>query len=159
MASPSQQTLAVFELTEAILFYLESPVEIVRMQMVCCRWRDIITTSPLLQEACWYRPFSKLTAPGQPDNITSTNTSTNTSTSIAKGAEKHIWKLNPAFERVGMDLYTRNDPPQKHGHFSLQTRVYDKPGSWTTMLATQPPRTQVEFDIDCYHDDALEQTM
>lgn len=155
MASPSQQTLAVFELTEAILFYLESPVEIVRMQMVCCRWRDIITTSPLLQEACWYRPFSKLTAPGQPDNITSTNTST----SIAKGAEKHIWKLNPAFERVGMDLYTRNDPPQKHGHFSLQTRVYDKPGSWTTMLATQPPRTQVEFDIDCYHDDAREQSM
>lgn len=149
MASPSHLTLAIFELVEAILLHLEDPVEIVRTKRVCRRWRDIITTSPLLQEACWYRPFSKLAALGHQ----------NTSTSAAKGAERHIWKVNPAFKRVGMHVRICYGPSQEHGDFSLQTRVYDKPGSWTTMLATQPPRTQVELDIDCYQDDPQEQTM
>ncbi len=151
MASPSHQTLATFELAEAILLHLEDPVEIVRMKRVCRWWRDIITTSPLLQEACWYRPFSKLAARGHP-NISA-------SASAAKGAERHIWKVNPAFKRVGMYVRICYGPSQEHGDFSLQTRVYDKPGSWTTMLATQPPRTQVELDIDCYQDDPQEQTM
>ena len=149
MASPSHHTLAVFELAEAILFYLEDPVEVVRMQRVCRRWRDIITTSPRLQEACWYRPFSKRTSAVEPDNTTSTST--------AKSADEAVVKFNPVFYRFGMDGYT--DEGRELVGFSLETRVYDKPGSWTTMLATQPPQTQIEFEIVCHEDDMEDNTM
>jgi hypothetical protein len=55
-----------------------------------------------------------------------------------------VWRLNPVFDLLGFTIGVNRPgvPPterQEHGDFDLTQVVYDKPGSWTTMLATQPP--------------------
>ncbi|KAE8325656.1 hypothetical protein BDV39DRAFT_206778 [Aspergillus sergii] len=130
MPSSTEQTFSIYELAEHIFLQLNDQVEIISAQRVCRNWRDVIQTSPILQEACWYQ---------------SSNTGV------------HTWKLNPAFNRIGVSISKdighhkkAKDGLQEKGDFSLRERIYDTPGSWTTMLATQPPCQRML--VECYGD-------
>jgi hypothetical protein len=121
MQSPVNEVLGITELLEHILLQVDSIRDITRAQRVCRRWRSLIKDSQALQRACWYRPH------GEPD-----------------AADPREWRLNPVFASLGMSISEYHfSSPQAHvreeGGFDLTKRVYDKPGSWTTMLATQPP--------------------
>ncbi|KAE8340466.1 hypothetical protein BDV24DRAFT_164438 [Aspergillus arachidicola] len=137
MPSSTEQTFSIYELAEHIFLQLNDPVEIISAQRVCRNWRDVIQTSPILQEACWYQ---------------SSNTGVQT------------WKLNPAFNRIGVSISKNRgqheepkDGLQEKGDFSLGDRIYDTPGSWTTMLATQPPCQRML--VECYSDYSDDQTI
>ncbi|KAF7177307.1 hypothetical protein CNMCM7691_005197 [Aspergillus felis] len=134
MPSSAEQIFSIYELAEHIILQLNNAVEIIRAQRVCHNWRDVIQTSPALQEACWYR-FPD-TRDAQTRSISS----------------EQAWKLNPAFNRIGISISkdTANPGDQEQGGFSLEEDIYDKPGSWTTMLATQPPCQRML--IECYGD-------
>ncbi|KAB8217931.1 hypothetical protein BDV33DRAFT_131939 [Aspergillus novoparasiticus] len=139
MASSAEQTFNIYELAEHILLQLNNPAEIIRVQRVCRTWRDIIQTSSMLQETCWYQ--SSKTMDAQTRSISSEQT----------------WKLNPAFNRIGVSISEAKGQHeelkgglQEKGNFSLEERIYDKPGSWTTMLATQPPCQRML--VQCYSD-------
>ncbi|KAE8349050.1 hypothetical protein BDV28DRAFT_142033 [Aspergillus coremiiformis] len=146
MPSSAEQTFSIYELTEHIILQLDSPVEIIRAQRVCRNWRDVIQTSPGLKEACWYQ---------------SSNTRDAQTRSISG---EQIWKLNPAFNRIGVSISIDRgedrkliDGVQEMGDFSLEEAIYDKPGSWTTMLATQPPCQRMV--VECYGDYSGDETM
>ncbi|KAL6233912.1 hypothetical protein BDW75DRAFT_213662 [Aspergillus navahoensis] len=147
MPLPTQKTFGVYELTEQILLHLDDHLDIIRAQRVCRAWRNVIQTSPALQEACWYQPDTTEDAQMQP---------------VTAGGE--VWKLNPAFNRIGVsvskDTSTNADwvgQLQDKGDFSLEEQIYDEPGSWTTMLATQPPCQRML--VECYSDYSHDQTM
>ncbi|PKX90717.1 F-box protein [Aspergillus novofumigatus IBT 16806] len=133
MPSSAEQTFSIYELAELIILQLNNPVEIARAQRVCRNWRDVIQTSPALQEACWYQSNTR---DAQTRSISSEQT----------------WKLNPAFNRIGISISrdAAKGGDQDQGDFSLGEDIYDKPGSWTTMLATQPPCQRMLFE--CYGD-------
>lgn len=143
MQSSAEIVLGIHELLERIIMQLDCPHEIIRAQRVCRYWKAVIQNSPALPDACWYRHQSR-DACGQSDG-------------------RQMWKLNPAFNRIGVqvtvDEYPTSLPAerQEHGNFNLQERIYDKPGSWTTMLATQPPCKQIE--IECYSNYSMDETM
>ncbi|KAF7590874.1 hypothetical protein BBP40_002288 [Aspergillus hancockii] len=148
MLSFTEQTFSIYELTEHILLQLNDHVEIIRAQRVCRTWKDVIQTSPALQDACWYQPY----------NIRDAQTRS------ISGQQTQPWKLNPAFNRIGVSISkgTRDevhlaDRIQEEGNFSLEERIYDKPGSWTTMLATQPPCQRML--VECYGDYSHDETM
>ncbi|KAK3303797.1 uncharacterized protein B0T15DRAFT_401440, partial [Chaetomium strumarium] len=108
-------------------------------QLVCRRWRDVIQDSPALQEACWYQYLGEKL----PDGI---------------GQHPAAWRLNPVFNLLGVTI--GSDQPglsPEHGDFDLTKRVHDKPESWTTMHATQPPCQLME--IQCYGDHSGDETM
>ncbi|KAF7122596.1 hypothetical protein CNMCM5793_000621 [Aspergillus hiratsukae] len=137
MPSSAERTFSIYELAEYIILQLNDPVEIIRAQRVCRTWRDIIQTSPALQEASWYQSSSTRDAPAR---------------SISSG---QTWKLNPAFNGIGVSIskhtHKYGEPIaglQEKGDFSLEEDIYDKPGSWTTMLATQPPCQRMV--VGCY---------
>ncbi|PKY00001.1 hypothetical protein P168DRAFT_276928 [Aspergillus campestris IBT 28561] len=141
MSSTTEKAFSIYELSERILLCLDNYLEIIRAQRVCCTWRDVIQTSPALQGFCWYRP----------NNIKDTQTQS------ISGEEG--WILNPAFNRMAVSISKNETCGVLHdqGNFTLKERIYDKPGSWTTMLATQPPcqRMVVEFNGDYSDDDIL----
>jgi hypothetical protein len=146
MPSSAERTFSIFELAEHIIIQLNDPVEIIRAQRVCRTWRDVIQTSPALQEACWYQ---------------SPNTRDAQMRSISGG---QTWKLNPAFNRIGVSIskhtHKYGQPIaglQEKGDFSLEEDIYDKPGSWTTMLATQPSCQRMV--VECYSDYSGDETM
>ncbi|KAB8276122.1 hypothetical protein BDV30DRAFT_224516 [Aspergillus minisclerotigenes] len=140
MPSSAEQTFLVYELTENIILQLDNPVEILRAQRVCRRWRDLIQTSPILHVACWYQSSSKLKhAQTRP-------------ISDEKG-----WRLNPAFDQIGVPLPKAPGEDveligelQTKGHFMFEANLDDTPVSWMTMLATQPPCQQML--IECHRD-------
>ncbi|EAW19553.1 uncharacterized protein NFIA_026270 [Aspergillus fischeri NRRL 181] len=136
MPSSAEQTFSIYELAEHIILQLNNPVEIVCAQRVCRNWRDVIRTSPALQEACWYQSN---TGDAQTRSISSEQT----------------WKLNPAFNRIGVSISrdAAKGGDQDQGDFSLEEDIYDKPGSWTTMLATQPPCQRMLFECHSYYSD------
>jgi hypothetical protein len=149
MPSPRERTFNIYELTAQILLHVDSPIEIVRAQRVCKSWRDTIKTSPAIQAACWY-PASK---PGA-----------QSSSSVAPADETEPWILNPAFSRLGFTIAKDESDKvyaaagiQERASFSLEERIYDKPGSWTTMLATNPPMQRIL--IECYGDYSGDETM
>lgn len=146
MPSLAEQTFSIYELAEHMILQLNNPVEIIRAQRVCRNWRDVIQTSPALQEACWYQSSNTRDAQTRP----------------VSGEQK--WKLNPAFNRIGVsiskDTGTDGEPIdglQEKGDFSLEEGIYDRPGSWTTMLATQPPCQRMM--VECYGDYSDDETM
>ncbi|RHZ62491.1 hypothetical protein CDV55_101695 [Aspergillus turcosus] len=146
MPSLAERTFNIYELAEHIILQLNDPVEIIRAQRVCRTWRDVIQTSAALQEACWYQ---------------SSNTR-DAQTRTIRGEK--AWKLNPAFNRIGVSIskHTRQhgepiNGVQEKGDFSLEEGIYDKPGSWTTMLATQPPCQRML--VECYSDYSSDETM
>ncbi|KAK3986424.1 hypothetical protein QBC44DRAFT_402525 [Cladorrhinum sp. PSN332] len=128
--SPVDRAFGTYELLESILSHVGDvdPRDVIRLQLVSRSWNQIIRDSPALQEACWYRP--------QRD--------------IAGGASeiKGPWALNPAFMSLGFTLKQLKSRKQKQGDFDLKRRIYDKPGSWTKMLATQPPTKWIEIACD-----------
>jgi hypothetical protein len=134
MPSSAEQTFSIYELAEHIILQLNNPVEILHAQRVCRNWRDVIQTSPALQEACWY----------QSSNTRDAQTRLTSS--------EQTWKLNPAFNRISISISKDTTKPgdQDKGDFSLEEGIYDKPGSWTTMLATQPPCQRLL--VECYGD-------
>ncbi len=135
MQSSVKDVLGTYELLERIILRLGSIQDIIRAQLVCRRWRDVIQDSPAFQQACWYRSHGKDESRVQKNPAT--------------------WKLNPVFNSLRVSI-GRNRPGllpgdlHEHGDFDLTKRVYDKPGSWTTMLATQPPCRRME--VECYGD-------
>jgi hypothetical protein len=144
MPSPTEKVFSIYELTAQILIYIHDPVELVRTQRVCRAWRDIIQTSPALQAACWYQPRTQ--SPSETVD------------------ETQPWILNPAFSRLGFTISKDESNKvyaaggiQERADFSLEKRIYDKPGSWTTMLATQPPMQRIM--IECYGDYSGDETM
>ncbi|KAF9885217.1 hypothetical protein FE257_000577 [Aspergillus nanangensis] len=130
MPSAVRQAFGIYELIEQIILQLNNPVEIIRAQRVCRNWRDIVQASPALQEACWYQPSNTKNAETRSDS------------------GQQTWQLNPAFKCIGVSLPTTDTEAQ--GDFSLEKRIYDMPGSWTTMLATQPPCQRIA--VACYSD-------
>lgn len=150
MPSPAlAQTFNIYELTETILLHLPRPQDIILAQRVCRSWNSIIQTSPALQEACWYT--YKYPYRHTPKNQ-----------KFEEPTQK--WTLNPAFNSLGIcteDIpgFPKNRPfwLSGPGGFSLQRRVYDKPGSWTGMLATRPPTREVM--IVCYGDYSPDEDM
>ena len=143
MQSSVERVLGIYELTERIIRQLDCPVEIIQAQHVCRNWRDIIQTSPVLHEACWYRPRPhKRDAREQP---------------APAPAGRQTWKLNPAFNRIGVSVQLPPGEVQERGEFKLTELIYDKPGSWTTMLATQPPCQRIE--VECYGNYSGDETM
>ncbi|KAL3476200.1 hypothetical protein BJX99DRAFT_258714 [Aspergillus californicus] len=139
MLSPTVQTFTINELTEQILLHLPNPLEILRAQRVCRTWRDLIQTSPALREACWY------TYQEPPDSSDTTLSSQ--------------WTLNPAFSRLGFSISKDFTPDERQdrGDFSFKERIYDTPGSWTSMLATRPPVQRMV--IECYGNYSGDETM
>jgi hypothetical protein len=144
MPSSAEQIFSIYEITEHILLQLNDPVEIIRVQRVCRTWKDVIQTSPALQSACWY--------------------TRNAQTRSIPNQQTQSWKLNPAFNQIGVSL--SEDPiNEKHlagsiqekGDFSLEKRIHDTPGSWTTMQATQPPCQRIS--VECYGDYSGDETM
>lgn len=138
MPSPVQQVFGLYELTECIILQLNCPVEILRVQRVSRTWRDVIQNSPRLLDACWY--------PGRDAPEPSSG--------------RQTWKLNPVYNRIGVfgvSVQIRPDEIQEHGSFNLTERIYDKPGSWTTILATQPPCRRIE--VECYGNYSGDETM
>ncbi|GAQ05775.1 hypothetical protein ALT_3096 [Aspergillus lentulus] len=133
MPSSAEQTFSIYELAEHIILQLDNPVEIIRAQRVCRNWRDVIQTSPVLQEACWYQ-------------------SSTTDAQTRSISNEQTWKLNPAFNRIGVSISRdkAKGGDQDQGDFSLEEDFYDEPGSWTTMLATQPPCQRML--VECYGD-------
>jgi hypothetical protein len=148
MPSSTQQTFSILELTEHILLQLNDPVEITRAQRVCRAWRKIIQTSPALRDACWYQSYKAKDA----------------QTRSMPGQHTQPWKLNPAFNRLCVSI-SKDTTDEVHqlrgvqdrGEFSLERRIYDKPGSWTTMLATQPPCERML--VECYSEYSSDETM
>ncbi|KAL4749227.1 hypothetical protein BDW72DRAFT_204955 [Aspergillus terricola var. indicus] len=142
MPPPSEKAFSIYELIERILLQLDNYLEITRAQRVCRTWRDIVQTSPALQTACWYRFDSTNDTKKQPT------------------PGKQPWKLNPVFNRIGVSVSkddSRGVGLDDKGDFSLQERIYDTPGSWTTMLATQPPCQRMV--VECYSDYSGDETM
>lgn len=147
MPSSAEQTFLIYELTEHIILQLDDPVEILRAQRVCRRWRDLIQTSPVLHVACWYQSSSKLKhAQTRPIS------------------DEKAWRLNPAFDQIGVPLPKAPgedaeliDELQTKGHFMFEANLDDTPVSWMTMLATQPPCQQML--IECHRDYSGYQTM
>ncbi|KAE8139849.1 hypothetical protein BDV38DRAFT_269619 [Aspergillus pseudotamarii] len=146
MPSSVEKVFSIYELAEHIILQLNDPVEIIRAQRVCRSWRDVIQASPRLQEACWY-PLSNIRDADTPS---------------ISGEE--TWKLNPAFNRIGVSVSkdteeyrVPKDGLQEKGDFSLEEPIYDTPGSWTTMLATQPPCQRML--VECYGDYSGDETM
>ncbi|KAJ5771267.1 uncharacterized protein N7511_003318 [Penicillium nucicola] len=129
MESPIQRALGIYEILEQVLLQLNLD-EIIRAQQICSRWKNVIQTSPALEQACWYRPLKET---HQQDD------------------SPELVELNPAFNRLGVSIQKlTNGPKQETGDFDLKKRIYDKPGSWTTMLATQPPVRCIE--MECFSD-------
>lgn len=148
MPSSAEQTFSVYEITEHILLQLNDNVEIIRVQRVCRTWKDVIQTSPALQSACWYQPYK----------------TRNAQTRSISDQQTQSWRLNPAFNQIGVSISEDSlkeiplaDNIQEEGDFSLEKRIYDKPGSWTTMLATQPPCQRIS--VECYGDYSGDETM
>ncbi|KOC18624.1 hypothetical protein AFLA70_146g003161 [Aspergillus flavus AF70] len=147
MPSSAEQTFLIYELTEHIILQLDDPVEILRAQRVCRRWRDLIQTSPVLHVACWYQSSSKLKhAQTRPIS------------------DEKAWRLNPAFDQIGVPLPKSPgedadliDELQTKGHFMFDANLDDTPVSWMAMLATQPPCQQML--IECHRDYSGYQTM
>jgi hypothetical protein len=137
MESSIERALGICEILEHIILQLNSLDEIIRAQRVCRGWKNVIQNSPALQQACWYRPHDKGFRQ-QPDS-------------------PQTFKLNPAFHRLGISTQIYTDPPeQEQGDFDLTKRIYDKSGSWTTMLATQPPCRCIE--VECFSDYSSDQS-
>ncbi|KAL4907798.1 hypothetical protein BDW74DRAFT_175580 [Aspergillus multicolor] len=128
MSLSSALTFSIHELTEQILLQLNGPVELIRAQRVCRLWRDLIQSSPSLRAACWYQFQPPSTSNAQPEPSSLPN--------------QESWSLNPAFSRIGVSVSNRS------GAFDLERRIYDKHGSWTTMLATNPPCQRVMAECD-----------
>jgi hypothetical protein len=148
MPSSAEKTFSIYEITEHILLHLNDHVEIIRVQRVCRAWKDVIQTSPALQSACWYQPSNDRNS--QKRSISDQQTQS--------------WRLNPAFNQIGVSISEDSikgvhlaDNIQEKGGFSLQKRIYDKPGSWTTMLATQPPCQRIS--VECYGNYSGDETM
>ena len=141
MQSSVHFVLGINELLEHIILQLGCIHEIIQAQRVCRNWKDVIQRSPVLQEACWYRPHGR--------------------DACEEPADRKTWKLNPVFSRIGVSVGKRSWLPpaglQEHGDFDLEERIYDKPGAWTTMLATLPPCQRME--VECYSDYSGKQTM
>lgn len=132
-----ERALRTYELLEHIILQLDSIRDMTRAQLVCRRWRDIVQDSLAIREARWYCPPDKW--------------------DIDLEEEQHPapFRLNPVFESLGVSVGrggSRCLPSglRECGKFDLTKRIYDKPGSWTTMVATQPPCRRMH--IDC-HDD------
>lgn len=133
MSTPKMQistdkALDIYELLERIILEIGDASEIIKTQRVCRRWWTIIQDSPRLHEACWYKSLDC----GQEDD------------------GQQTFKLNPCFGRLDLSLvlYTRYphvEIAHEYGLFNLEKRIYDKPGSWTTMLATHPPCKRVHI--------------
>ncbi|KAK4225175.1 hypothetical protein QBC38DRAFT_483653 [Podospora fimiseda] len=117
-----QKVLNTYELLERIISHLgfHNPHQIILLQRVCTLWNHIINDSPLLQEACWFRPHAP------------------PSTEL-KNDGSPAWRLNPAFNKIGIPI------SQEVGDFDLKKRIYDLPGSWCNMLVSQPPCKYVEY--------------
>ncbi|KAE8376967.1 hypothetical protein BDV26DRAFT_282244 [Aspergillus bertholletiae] len=128
MPSSAEKTFGIYELAEHILLQLNDPVEIIRVTLVS--WRNVIQTSSALQEACWYQ--SPHTKGAQMQSISG----------------KQACKLNPAFNRIGIPVSLLDG--REIGNFNLEEGIYEKPGSWMTMLATQPPCQRML--LECFSD-------
>jgi len=132
MVSSAERVSRITELLEHILLALDSVHDLIKAQRVCRTWRDTVHASPALQRACWYRPCITTDVDKQHD-------------------ENESRKLNPTLIRLGMAMTMeltarRGEYTRRHGaSFDLTRRVNDKPGSWTTMLATQPPCRRIEI--------------
>jgi hypothetical protein len=72
MASATKTTLAVTELLELILVKLP-PLKIISVQRVCKAWRDCIEHSPILQEATFCRPATKIEICSPPGTVITTH--------------------------------------------------------------------------------------
>ena len=127
------------EILECILLQLESIEEIIRAQQVCRNWKLLVQNSPALQEACWYRARNRAVG--------------------AEPTDQWAWELNPVLNNIGFAV--RDGLPQakqqEYVEMNLAERIYDKPGSWTTMLVTQPPCPRI--DVECYGDYSGDETM
>lgn len=133
MQASVENVFDTYELLERIILQLGSIQEMIRAQLVCRRWKDVIQDSPALQKACWYRAHREEESCTQQPPAT--------------------WKLNPIFNSLGVSIRRRHLGPnelQESGDFDLTKRIYDTPGSWTTMLATQPPCGRIE--VECFGD-------
>lgn len=134
----TSRIFGIYELAESILLQLSCIKEIIRAQRVCRSWKDIVRTSPALREACWYQRRDGGGACEQPNG-------------------RQTWKLNPVFNQIGVLLQPGSGETQENGQFDLEKQIYDEPGSWTTMLATQPPCRRME--VACYGDYSADDTM
>jgi hypothetical protein len=134
MISAAARVSQIFELIEQILLQLPRIEDIIRARQVCRAWEEIINNSAPLQRSCWYQPQI-----GEGHGSVS--------------SKEQVYKLNPVFECLGVDWEWSKqfgDVEQDCGKMSLKERVHDQPGSWTTMLATQPPCKQMA--VSCHSD-------
>ncbi|KAL3456734.1 hypothetical protein BJX64DRAFT_270186 [Aspergillus heterothallicus] len=153
MSTAVEKVLAIYELTEQILLHLHDNLGLIRAQRVCRSWRDIITTSPALRAACWYPPQLPSRSKSCNEDKISNPASIPPFSDDYNSPEEQYWLLNPAFAKLGFEIGLDQFPDitfQEEGSFDLRQRIYDTPGSWTTMLATNPPSKMMI--IECYGD-------
>ena len=136
------KAVAITEILEIILSNL-SIHEIARNCGVSRRFKSLINTSPILRDACWLTPHGPLPV-STPE------------------FEADQWTINPCFERLGISIDSRKcsrtgrdetltyDCTHTHqiGTLDLRKLVHETPGSWTGMLAFQPPARYVEIRCD-----------
>ncbi|KAI9733890.1 MAG: Transcriptional regulator [Cirrosporium novae-zelandiae] len=146
MATSTARIFAVYELVELILYNLSSMEEILQAQRVCRTWKTIIKKSKSIRQALWY---------AVPDGSYNIDTLPTVNKSISP-----LWKLNPMIARLGISLNVHETghadvsliPNNVYdtGDVDLTKGIYDIPGSWATMLATQPPCRM--YLIECQSD-------
>ncbi|KAK5656638.1 hypothetical protein OQA88_4618 [Cercophora sp. LCS_1] len=132
------RVLNTYELLERILAHVDNICDIIRSRLVCHRWKTVIDESPTVQLACWYRAQPAPATPRKNDQ----------GQSVDDRAKKPAWRLNPVFNALGLHI-TTEDPrgtgtEEENVNFDMRKRIYDKPGSWESMLATQPPTQLIE---------------
>ena len=158
-ANAGHQFQKIPELLELVLLELP-PQTVLQYQRVCHAWKSVINTSPRLLRALWYEPSAETCVDSELDSYPRFSfnplltylgllTLRTLSDSISKTRDEgknycaKLWsQLNnrqhgysPSNDCNGAD----SGPAEDVMVIGLSKRIDDTPGSWTTMLALQPP--------------------
>lgn len=134
-SAPMRQVLQTSELLECVLLHLDMQTLLVSAQLACRAWRHLVSTSPALQTALFFRP--------------------ETNTGAGEVFERGTVRKNPVLAACFPDWFQNNnvsDPshtaitwvPNLHDMssqpFARRTEAFMRPeASWYRMLVRQPP--------------------
>lgn len=146
--------MSIYELLENILIHqADSPEQIVLAQGVCRRWKDVIQTWTWLQV-----PDDRKRVRRDPYHERRWRLNPTPQEFLAPA----LFTVNPIFRTLGLSIEKpQTDPGSGEREidddsvtFHMMDRIYDKPGSWTTMPATDPPCRWMEMtEYSKYSDD------
>ncbi|KAI9667326.1 MAG: hypothetical protein M1821_000141 [Bathelium mastoideum] len=170
-ASAAHRLQAIPELLELLLLNLP-PQRVLQYQSVCRTWKSLINTSPALLRALWYEPSAT-----KRDDIkskefpccsfnplltyhgfeTSAGLKRRQSTSKVRSQDILDELLSHVEEPPGAIPSARYDAsieqhPFRHLFLDLAKLIDDTPGSWTSMLALQPPTRWVAVVLSSSRD-------